>query len=374
MKLWLHGAAGVESASGVPATDGQTVQFWRDQSGSNNHASQANAPERANYRASDPQTINGFPTLDFDSGDDMGGVSGFGAGISATYFVVGRISGIGGQWDAIFTTQDSGSGNNPTGVAMNLVQNQTRITAGGTLTTYFNGAGGPNPPNDPGLGNPFIAVDHDLANSQNYPYRIANFRNNANNTLNADLAEILFFNRALNTAERLVISNALGAKYGIGLGAADRYAGDNPANGDYDLEVFGIGRVDAGNVVASAGAAGFGIQEANDSLGDGEWAFAGHATPTNSILDAGRWERVWYVDATGQVDAVLAFDFSDAGLALPPTQITPPLLYASTPALSFTDLGLTGTMNGDQVPSSSSPACSRATTRSASARFPSRGP
>ncbi len=339
-RLWLKADAGVRDASNNPAADGVAVQTWLDQSGNANNASAPAAGNRPTYRTSS-HTINGLPTVDFDAGRWLNGTSGFGANITATYFVIGSVSASAPAWDAIFTTQNSGSGNNGTGVAMNLILGSTGITVGGTLYAY--------PGSNPGLNTPFLAVDYDTANSQNNVYRVANFLNGSNNTLNGDLAEVLFFNRGLNSAERIIVSNALGAKYGIGLGADDHYAGDNPGNGDYDLDAFGIGRVNAQNVVAGAGAAGFGISEANDSLADGEWALAGHKTPTNSMLPNGRWDRTWYIDVTGGVDAVLTFDLSDGGVSLPPGQIKPMLLYAATPALSFQAIAGPGTLDGDQV-------------------------
>mgnify|MGYP000249419972 CR=1 FL=1 len=56
------------------------------------------------------------------------------------------------------------------------------------------------------------------------------------------------------------LGNYLGAKYDIPLntggGAADVYAGDESGNGDYDLDVFGVG-ADGTNSVTDSGAAGF---------------------------------------------------------------------------------------------------------------------
>jgi hypothetical protein len=62
------------------------------------------------------------------------------------------------------------------------------------------------------------------------------------------ISEIVMLNRALNPAERIIVQNYLHSKYGvIGALTDDRYAGDTPANGNFDREVFGIGRFDASN-------------------------------------------------------------------------------------------------------------------------------
>ena len=176
-----------------------------------------------------------------------------------------------------------------------------------------------------------------------------------------DIAEVLVFNRALNLAEIRVVENHLSAKYAIPLAAgANFYAGDDPAKGDYDLDVFGVGRVDAANKLLEAGAAGFGFQAVDGSLGDGEFLMAGHKKPTNAWvstdLPAGsgirlRWDRVWYVDATGTTDALFAFGFTDGGLS--PQTLQPAeyyaLLYSPTNAFQFSVLAA-GQWNGpDQI-------------------------
>lgn len=176
-----------------------------------------------------------------------------------------------------------------------------------------------------------------------------------------DLAEVLVFNRALNQAELRVVENHLSAKYAISLASgADFYAGDDPAKGDYDLDVFGAGRVDANNKLLEAGSAGFGFQLADASLGDGEFLMAGHKKPTNAWVSTDlpvgsglrlRWDRVWYVDATGTMDATLAFGFSDGGVL--PQTLQPAeyyaLLYSPTNDFEFTVLKA-GEWNGpDQI-------------------------
>ncbi|HUT32957.1 MAG TPA: PEP-CTERM sorting domain-containing protein [Planctomycetota bacterium] len=342
LRLWLKGDAGVESASGVPATDGQAAQFWRDQSGNSNHATQNAGGERANYRTTGSHTINGMPTLDFDSGDDMLGAFGFGANISATYFVVGSISQAAGsgRWDAILTTQNSGTANDGTGFSMNLIAGGTGITFNGATAYAYPGT-------NPGLNTPFVSAAVDTLNSQSNAYRVANFLNNSQNYLNGDIAEVVVYNRALNSTERIIVSNALGAKYGVVLGADDHYAGDD-APRDYDLDVFGIGRLTATDKVTGAGAAGFGIMEANNSLSDGEWVLAGHGAAVNSDLGY-RWARDWYLEksAGASVDVWMTFDYTDSGLPIP-TTVYEALLFSATGS-GFYPLAITGTVTGDQI-------------------------
>jgi hypothetical protein len=145
-----------------------------------------------------------------------------------------------------------------------------------------------------------------------------------------DIADIVFHDASLNAAQRIVLHNALSAKFGIGTGTPvavtnDRYAGDEPANGDRDLGVFGIGRESATDLHASAGFDGLHVAAAA-GLDDGDYLLAGHRTPVNAVrtddidgvggLEA-RMDRVWYVDrtepSTSDLSVEVISDLSHAG-------------------------------------------------------------
>jgi len=176
-----------------------------------------------------------------------------------------------------------------------------------------------------------------------------------------DIGEVIVYDRLLNQAEMAMVANYLSAKYALPLTWADLYRGDEPANGDADHDVFGIGRVDAANKVTAAGAAGLGLAVTNASLDDGDFLLAGHGVPANRIIDTelsgfavSRWERAWFLDKTGALDALLTFDFGDAGLpfiGLPlgdGNQFA--LLFAETLGDDFEVLDFSHwTLNGDQV-------------------------
>src|SRR5690606_2513993 len=108
------------------------------------------------------------------------------------------------------------------------------------------------------------------------------------------------------------------SKYDLPLaGGTDRYAGDTTLNGNYDWDVFGVGRTSGTDFVLQAGAGGLNFK--NAALDDGEWLFAGHATPVSGLTEVNpslfRWDRAWYIDNNnGIIDVDLEFNFEDADL------------------------------------------------------------
>jgi hypothetical protein len=107
-----------------------------------------------------------------------------------------------------------------------------------------------------------------------------------------------------------VVQNYLAAKYGVSLVANDLYRQDDVANGDYDYEVAGIGRVDASNQHLDAKGTGLVRINAADDLDDSEFLFWGHDNDelraTNTDVPIGvlrRLERVWRVSELNQSGA-----------------------------------------------------------------------
>ena len=117
----------------------------------------------------------------------------------------------------------------------------------------------------------------------------------------ADYAEVIQFNRALNDAEHIIVHNYLSAKYNIPLSNDVIYDEDNPANGNFDFEVAGIGQVDASNRHDDAKGTGA-LRISNPSnLEDNEFLLWGHnngAFTMNNTNDLptgiqSKLERVW---------------------------------------------------------------------------------
>ncbi len=351
----------LDAAKGVQ-TSGSQVTQWNDQSGRNNHFSQSDPNRQPTYQTSGFGG-NNLPSLHFDGSNDQLTLST--ATSPVTVFLVNKP-------DAVENLQGIWGSSNPSdkGIRINVPaepggQYAWRYPGDGNDFTnpqgssmYINGEAGNS------FGN--LSVSHILTalRSAASPttYNVTHLGGYySGRAFMGDIAEVLVFNRALNLAEIRVVENHLSAKYAIPLAAgANFYAGDDPAKGDYDLDVFGVGRVDAANKLLEAGAAGFGFQAVDGSLGDGEFLMAGHKKPTNAWvstdLPAGsgirlRWDRVWYVDATGTTDALFAFGFTDGGLS--PQTLQPAeyyaLLYSPTNAFQFSVLAA-GQWNGpDQI-------------------------
>ena len=118
-----------------------------------------------------------------------------------------------------------------------------------------------------------------------------------------NIAELMVFGTNVNAAQRIIIDNYLSAKYNIPLSSGKIYTQADPANGDYDFEVAGIGRIDASNMQTDA--AGSGMMEILNpsNLTDDEFLFWGHdagAAVANNTTDVpagvqARLGRVWRV-------------------------------------------------------------------------------
>ncbi len=220
-------------------------------------------------------------------------------------------------------------------------------------------------------GNTFANSDQTTSLNATTPvstqFRIGNQLDGVPNNFVGDIAEVIVYNRALNDAERIIVENRLSAKYGTTLAANDLYAGKTTGNGNYDLDLIGIGdktvtgtALNPGSVTTSEDGGGLKLAALNNSLNsDGEFLLAGRASDaanswtavTVGGINYARWSRDWYLDKTtaDSLDAKFTFDFSLAPGASQPTSGSYALLYKSSLGGSWTDLGLAATVAGQQV-------------------------
>jgi hypothetical protein len=122
----------------------------------------------------------------------------------------------------------------------------------------------------------------------------------------ATIGEVIVYSSILNSAQRIMVNNYLAAKYSLTLSSNDIYTMDNPANGNYDYDVAGIGRVDASNIHNDSQGAGILRVSAPNNLGNNEFLIWGHDNGNlralnSSDVPAGvqaRYTRVWRATET----------------------------------------------------------------------------
>ncbi|MEM9022985.1 MAG: hypothetical protein AAGB22_04545, partial [Bacteroidota bacterium] len=193
-------------------------------------------------------------------------------------------------------------------------------------------------------------------------YRLGHWLNGFTNGIDGDIAEVIIFDRLLNSAERNILTAYLGAKFNISV-TDDVYAGDDAGNSDHDREVAGIGtESDGSNTCAASG----GLRMAqNSNFGNGDYVVFGHNVVTNRSQDTDiahgsatleeRWERVWWVDVTDAGAALtvdITFDFSEAdipGIYPNGSATNYQLLFRSGTTGSWSTLATATSLSGDQI-------------------------
>lgn len=179
------------------------------------------------------------------------------------------------------------------------------------------------------------------------------------------IAEVIIYTVTVNDAQRIIVNNYLSSKYDIALTANDKYLGDTPANGNYDLEVSGVGRESSGsNPTFSASVSGGLTINNTAGLDVGDYILAGHASPSNMQITAdvggmtginnARWLRIWYLDITNTGTALsntLEFDMSDGGVGAVPIAVATNyvLLYRASQTGNWTELTTASSISGDRV-------------------------
>lgn len=180
-------------------------------------------------------------------------------------------------------------------------------------------------------------------NTDNFPYSIENRTSDTwigrNGTalgggdgFVGGIAEVYKFSKVLNAAEQIIIANYLAAKYNVTLTTHDIYDKDDAANGNYDFDVAGIGRVDASNLHNDSQGTGI-VRILNPSdLGDDEFLIWGHDNGIQQAIETidvpltvlARFDRVWRVSEVNRsntavdVGAIdIRFDLTGLGTVTP---------------------------------------------------------
>ncbi len=161
------------------------------------------------------------------------------------------------------------------------------------------------------------------------------------------LAEICYYNRLLNDAERIIVENYLGAKYYANIIVNDKYQYQD----SYGKGVIGIGQT-INNVAyrhsISQGRNPFEISPTNYSLsftGANQFLFVGNNGMSNTLTDENvpndpgstkRLERIWRFDETGDLKKI-KFRFHNTDLPALPTGFTKYTLIFDNTSSNFPD-------------------------------------
>lgn len=341
--LWLTADYGVytDVAGTTPASGGDNVANWRDRSGNGHNAISATLSQRPNLQNN---VVNGMPALRFTAGngDQILSTLTTSTGGQASVWAVAAWSSLPSQNPGIIHAAPSGlpfstsPGDKTIGMWVSSgssmiwgrgIQSnnttvdipQTTATSSNTFYSFLNLYNG---------SQIIQYVNHVAAGSVNYNGTLQSWAefgigSQAAEGWNGDITEVIAFNVAVNSAQRIIVNNYLAAKYGLTLTANDVYTVDNPASGNYDYDVAGIGRVDASNTQSDS--RGSGIVRVSDpsNLGNNEFFMWGHdngsldfsvTTGLPSTLTA-RMVRQWRVSESGDVGSV-DMDFDLTGISM----------------------------------------------------------
>lgn len=341
-EIWLRSDSGVYSDAGTtPAVNFSTVQEWHDFSGNGNDAIQNTSAFRPEFQTNQ---ANGNPALNFDGINDRILSSGVGTSNQACVAVVINWENPTNNNDGIIHAAPSGNefstsandksigmwaessssspwgrgvqSNNstrsiPTSVSISWGTNTFYVIInnydGSDITQYVSGSTSGS-----------ISYNGTLKDWSEF-----GIGRQGNESFNGDITEVIAYTTALNSAQLIILQNSLKAKYGFSLLSNSIYDMDTPANGDFDHEVAGIGRVDASNLHTVAQGSGIvQVTKSGGGLGNNEFLIWGHDNgPLNSFgytdVPSGveaRLGRIWRVTEQGEPGSVeIAFDLTGLG-------------------------------------------------------------
>lgn len=340
-KLWLRADAGTYTDAGVtPAVNTNQVQQWNDQSGNVAHATQTTVGQRPTYRTA---IINGLPVLRFNGTSNQmlfGSALNTNAALPMAFFAVtANTTNPKGLFDSrpgmadVFRFFNDGSGPG----ANNSVEFHNNNPAKGGLTLLNSGSivsiMGQKDGSDNRLLDAYITGNQigsvSTGNNSTVQFtdaRMGSINSGADGYFSGDIAEMVYFNTSINAAQRVIVENYLGAKYGLNLTANDFYS-----NTTFTRNLIGIGTTNGSEKhTTSNDGFGFWLGEDDATLdGTNEFLFSGHNGTAHSVgnnsnllnlavIAAGittRWAREYRIEKTGNLDASFTFDYAQAGLS-----------------------------------------------------------
>mgnify|MGYP005840254249 CR=1 FL=1 len=211
LELWLD-------ANKLGLSDGNPVSTWSDLSGNSNNATQGTASNQPIFNTN---AINGLPALTFDGGNDFLEADNKINVTKATLFFVMNKTGAGGGFETFFMSDNhlilASSGEwgawygstKSAGVAFNT-----------TFRTLTHLQDGTSPNNVTGFFTTDGANRNDITGNASFHGANTSTVIGRNGTatdqfFEGNISEIVYYGRALNLAERIVVNSYLGNKYGL---------------------------------------------------------------------------------------------------------------------------------------------------------------
>ncbi|MBK8988703.1 MAG: hypothetical protein IPM39_21965 [Chloroflexi bacterium] len=391
LELWLRADKGVfanDDCTGT-ATNGNPAGCWQDQSGNGANATQGDSVKRPTLNTG---ALNSQPLLYFNAAEVDALVSGSITLDEFTVFSVFDRTGDGFIYEQGQSTSSADGSNlysagtecttyirrnsTTSGLALNpgWMDTTTAIVTHAYAGTHASHTVSKNNALQSASG--CIYSGNSSMDIKDVPASIfIGARNGDGFAYTGNLAELIFYSEDLPAVQKILVENYLSSKYGIALAGNDYYDGDTPANGNFDLDVAGIGQF--GSVLhTEAQAAGMVIVNGTFLNADGDWLLFGHNVPQNSntisdlpvaapwdtASDPARWLRSFHFTRTDAGTAggtvTLSFDFSNAGMSgTPGTAANYRLLSRPNATGAFSDITLTCTggasVSGDRVTFSS---------------------
>jgi hypothetical protein len=248
--LWLK-------ANDLAQANGSVVTNWQDASGYNNHAVavSGSAPSLAT------NTYHGYPSVNFTAANNTYLRIPHSPSLTpsaVTIFVVGKYTTGSVGWAPFLIKADNYSWLNGYGVTLDGSASQAFTYVSNFSTSGAYATAAINTPaiftsrfdntnldffiSEYWLGN--TAYSGTINNSNNFLYLGISpdgAGTGVQAPLNGDIAEVIIYNRALNGAEKLMVSNYLSSKYDLPMAINDLYPHDQPSNGNYFYDVSGVG-------------------------------------------------------------------------------------------------------------------------------------
>lgn len=376
--LWLN----ANKASSITQNGSNEVSQWADLSGNGYNFAQATLSEEPLYgTAASP---SGMPALTFTSTSTQylsiaslpasisftGGVSAlavasynapqtaqgwqrifdFGNGAASNNFMMGRR---GNTANAYFEGWKGGAGDQTWTTTNPIVNGSENIYeavqqggAAGTLTSVAHYLAGAAQAASGAAGSSKTWVPAAIARTSNY---IGRSNWNADNYFSGTMSEILVYNTALSTSQRVILENYFSAEWNQAVSVSEYTP---PSTTTYTTNLVGIGYTSGtdnflADVAGSTDGLGFSSGSgATGFLNSAGYLMAAHNGQANTIINnatvpgisnssgtMGLWNRSWNVQKTGgnsSGSVTLNFNFSDYNGTTPNSTYTYAILYNAT--------------------------------------------